>query len=152
MADIELKLDQILSNQKEIKERVSNLKDTLNGTSHRLAINENSLSKVEQNQENLQTHVAKLELKIKEMQQENLKQKEDFKLDLLNRELYSKRFNFLIYGLPKDKMFRWETRDQGCHILEKSWKVLDFFSCSGKSLNFVHKPWKVLENIWKVFP
>ena len=44
MADIELKLDQILSNQKEIKERVSNLEDTLNGTSHRLAINENRLS------------------------------------------------------------------------------------------------------------
>ena len=103
MVDIELKSDQILSDQKEIKERVSNLEDTLNGISHRLAINENRLSKVEQNQENLQTHVAKLELKIKEMQQENLKQKENFKLDLLIRELYSKRFNFLIYGLPETK-------------------------------------------------
>ena len=69
MSDIELKSDQILSNQKEIKERVSNLEDTLNGISHRLEINENRLSQVEQNQENLQTHVAKLELKIKEMQQ-----------------------------------------------------------------------------------
>ena len=81
------------------------------GISHRLAINENRLPKVEQNQENLQTHVAKLELKIKEMQQENLKQK-DFKLDLLNKKLYSKRFNFLIYGLLEDKMFRWETMDK----------------------------------------
>ena len=78
MADIKLKLDQILSNQKEIKERVSNLEDTSYRISHRLAINENRLSKVEQNQGNLQTQVAKLELKIKEMQQENLKQKEDF--------------------------------------------------------------------------
>ena len=112
MADIERKLDQILRNQNEIKERVSNLEDTLNGISRRLAINENRLSKVEGNQENLQAHVAKLELKIKEIQQENLKQKENFKLDQLNRELYSKRFNFLIHGLPEDKMFKWETRDK----------------------------------------
>jgi len=32
-----------------------------------------------------------------------------------------------------------------------SWKVLDFFCCFGKSLNFVYKSWKVLENIWEVF-
>ena len=41
---------------------------------------------------------------------------------------------------------------QGCHILEKSWKVLDFFCCPGKSLNFVCKSWKVLENVYRVFP
>ena len=31
-------------------------------------------------------------------------------------------------------------------------KVLDFFCCPGKSLNFVCKSWKVLENVYRVFP
>jgi len=30
------------------------------------------------------------------------------------------------------------------------WKSPGFFCCSGKSLNFVYKSWKVLENIWEV--
>ena len=32
---------------------------------------------------------------------------------------------------------------QGCHILEKFLKVLDFSCCPGKSLNFVCKSWKM---------
>ena len=31
-------------------------------------------------------------------------------------------------------------------------KVVDFFCCSGKSLNSVFKSWEVLENVYKVFP
>ena len=56
------------------------------------------------------------------MQQENLKQKEGFKFDLLNRELCSKRFNFLIYGLLKEKMFRWETR---CRTLAMFYRFVE---------------------------
>ena len=90
--------------------------------------------------------MAKLELNIKEMQQENLKQKEDFKLDLLNRDLYSKRFNFLIYGLPGNKMFRWETIDKtlavfyrfveyGLKIKPENLRVEDIHRCIDS-----HKP------------
>ena len=41
---------------------------------------------------------------------------------------------------------------QGCHILEKLWKVLDFFCCPGKSLNFVYKSWKIFENFFNDLP
>jgi len=32
-----------------------------------------------------------------------------------------------------------------------SCKSPGFFCCPGKSLNFVYKFWKVLENIWEIF-
>jgi len=37
-----------------------------------------------------------------------------------------------------------------CILLPHPGKVLEFFCCPGKSLNFVYKSWKVLENIWEV--
>ena len=40
---------------------------------------------------------------------------------------------------------------QGCHILEKSWKVLDFFCCPGKSLKVLEFCLLVLESPGKIF-
>ena len=42
----------------------------------------------------------------------------------------------LFDGFPKDEQVQFSSfhYNQGCHILEKSWKVLDFFCCPGKSL------------------
>ena len=40
---------------------------------------------------------------------------------------------------------------QGCHILEKSWKVLDFFCCPGKSLKVLEFGLLVLESPGKMF-
>ena len=39
---------------------------------------------------------------------------------------------FQRYGVNKQTAKSYGS--QGCHILEKSWKVLDFFCCPGKSL------------------
>jgi len=49
-----------------------------------------------------------------------------------------------VTSIVQPPLFPWMA--QGCHIL----KSPGFLSCPGKSLNFVCKSWKVLENIWEV--
>ena len=118
MAKIEKKLNLILSFIEDLKLRISSIEDKLNSFDDRITKNENQLSIIEKTQQNLEKSVQNLQAEIHQIARNQAKLQHDTQLDLLNKDLYSKRFNFLIPGIPENSDDVWESRN----VTEKLFK------------------------------
>ena len=101
MAKIEKKLNLILSSIEDLKLRISSIEDKLNSFDNRITKNENQLSIIEKTQQNLEKSVQNLQAEH-QIAKDQAKLQHDTQLDLLNKDLYSKRFNFVIPGIPEN--------------------------------------------------
>ena len=101
----------ILSFIEDLKLRISSIEDKLNSFDDRITKNENQLSIIEKTQQNLEKSVQNLQAEIHQIARNQAKLQHDTQLDLLNKDLYSKRFNFLIPGIPENSDDVWESRN-----------------------------------------
>ena len=76
-----------------------------------MSINEKTKQNLEKSLQNLQTEVQQIA-------KDQTKLQHDLQLDLLNKDLYSKRFNFLIHGIPENSDNVWENSN----VTEKLFK------------------------------
>ena len=60
------------------------------------------MPKIEKTQQNLEKSVQNLQAEVQHIAKAQAKLQHDTQLDLLNKNLYCKRFNFLIYEISKN--------------------------------------------------
>ena len=74
--------------------------------------NEEKIKRLEKNQINHENAITELREKFDNLKAENEDIKKQVKHELLSRDLYCKRFNYIIHGIDENPSNEWETRDQ----------------------------------------
>jgi len=124
MDDIQFKLDKILTTFDILSKRIDDIETALNMTNDNLKKIDRKLSKHINDLENEMDHKVNLrdfeDLKQRvsdlEKQQESDRKA---RLEQLNKDAYSKRFNLIIHGLEENKNKPWETREKTEAIFAK---------------------------------
>ena len=116
MTDIAKKLDYIINSLNTVEQKLEHLKTQFTCFEKRIIANETRLDKLEKNQVESQKLITDLQKQTDELKRENEQVKRRAKHQKLSSELYSKRFNYLIYGIDE---IVWETREQTKKLFRK---------------------------------
>ena len=109
MTDIGKKLDYIINSLHTVEQKLEHLETRFTCFEKRIIANETRINKLEKNQVESQKLITHLQKQTDELKRENEQVKRRAKHQELTSELYSKRFNYLIYGIDETA---WETREQ----------------------------------------
>ena len=112
MTEIGGKLDHIINSLDNVAKRLDAIESRFKLFESRLEANEGQVNKLDSKQIKLEERCNILEKQIKNMKLENEEMKVKARHEELSRELYSKRLNYLIYGLEESSTNVWESREQ----------------------------------------
>ena len=116
MTDIAKKLDYIINSLNTVEQKLEHLETRFTCFEKRIIANETPIDKLEKNQVERQIFMTNLQKQTDELKRENEQMKRRAKHQELSSELYSKRFNYLIYGIDETA---WETREQTEKLFRK---------------------------------
>ena len=109
MTDITKKLDFIINSLNSVEQKLEKLENRFTSFEKRLTAHETRIEKLEKDQIEYQKTNSELQNQINEIKMESDQVKRRAKHQELLSELYSKRFNYLIYGIDE---IAWEKREQ----------------------------------------
>ena len=119
MTAINDKIDEILKTVTSLDRRMKQMEDKFKSFDRRIDSNTTKINEVQIEQLKLRQTISRIQDKLNELRQE----KEEFRIKTkgqnLSRELYSKRFNYLIHGIPESSDNVWETRQQTEKLFRK---------------------------------
>ena len=116
MTDIAKNLDYIINSLNTVEKKLEHLETRFTCFEKRIITNETRIDKLEKNQVESQKLITDLQKQTDELKGENEQVKRKAKYQELSCELYSKRFNYLIYGIDE---IAWETREQTEKLFRK---------------------------------
>ena len=116
MTDIAKKLDYIINSLNAVEQKLEYFETRFTCFKKRIIANETRIDKLEKNQVESQKLITDLQKQTDELNRENKPVKRRAKHQELSSELYSKRFNYLIYGIDE---IAWEKREQTEKLFRK---------------------------------
>jgi len=119
MTDMETKLDLILKTVSNLDERMKNLELGFSAFDTQIKSNTTQIEQLKKEQVNMKKTIGEIQTEINKMKLERTKLQKLAKNENLSRELYSKRFNYLIHGIPESSENAWETREQTEKLFRK---------------------------------
>ena len=143
MNNIENKLDEILSTMKSLDQRLKkleNLEKKFENLETKMQEYDTKFEEIESEQDHQDEKISKLEDDIKELKEENNQLRKEAETQRLSKELYSKRLNYLIHGIPENDSNPWETRKQTETVSKKFIEEgLNITDTSSISLADIHR-------------
>ena len=112
MVDISGKIDQIINSLSTVVERLDSIESRISLFENKTEANERRIGELESNQIKLEQRISELGSQINEVKTETEEAQAKARHNELSRDLYSKRFNYLIHGLEENPNNAWETREQ----------------------------------------
>ena len=95
------------------------MEDKFKSFDRRIDSNTTKIGEVQIEQLKLRQTISQIQDKFNDLRQEKEEIGIETKKQNLSRELYSKRFNYLIYGIPESSDNVWETRQQTEKLFRK---------------------------------
>ena len=119
MTAINDKIDEILKTVTTLDRRMKQMEDKFKSFDRRIDSNATKIGEVQIEQLKLRQTISQIQDKLNELRQEKEEIRIETKRQNLSRELYSKRFNYLIHGIPESSENVWETRQQTEKLFRK---------------------------------
>ena len=109
---MEKKIDLLLESVDKLLQRMDRFEERFSKVEKIADKNEKRIENLDKNQSNQENALTELRKKFDNLKAENDDIKKQVKHELLSRDLYSKRFNYIIHGIDENPSNEWETRDQ----------------------------------------
>ena len=119
MAEVNEKIDEILKTVTSLDRRMKQFEDTFRAFESRVENNTTKIGEIQAEHIKLREMIYNNQDELEKMRQEKEEILEETKKATLSRELYSKRFNYLIHGIPESTGNAWETRQQTERLFRK---------------------------------